>query len=179
MTFIKMTPEETKNGGENLSINYGFRQCQFGELIVASTTKGLCHISFIEKTSDGLVTLKKHFPKARLFEKIDRQHQDALAVFDNIPRKIKLHLNGTPFQVKVWQSLAKISFGSLTTYGKVAADIGQDKAARAVGSAIGRNPIAFIVPCHRVIQSSGNRGAYMWGAARKSTIIDWEMSLNL
>ncbi len=90
--------------------------------------------------------------------------------------QIKLHLNGTAFQLKVWQALLKIPLGDLTSYGAIAQKINRPTAARAVGSAIGHNPVAFLIPCHRVIQNSGNMGGYMWGTTRKSAIIGWEAS---
>ena len=88
--------------------------------------------------------------------------------------EIKLHLKGTEFQLKVWESLLKIPMGELTTYGEIAKNIGNNKASRAVGTAIGSNPVAFLIPCHRVIQSSGHFGGYMWGTTRKTVIIGWE-----
>lgn len=172
-----MTPGEFKNGGENLTINYCHTESLFGKILVASTSKGICHMFFKESYTQALTDLKQRFPSAEFRQLVDKFQQDALSIFQNDwsqPDKIKLHLNGTPFQLKVWETLLKIPMGNLTTYGTIAKKIGKPKASRAVGTAIGSNPIAFLIPCHRVIQASGNIGGYMWGNTRKSAIIGWE-----
>lgn len=172
-----MTPGEFKNGGECLGINYCLASSPFGNLIIASTAKGVCHIAFEEDEAKSFLELKSRFPKAVYHQRIDKFQKDALFIFQNDwnqINQIKLHLKGTPFQLKVWESLLKIPMGNLTTYGTIAQNIGNPKASRAVGTAIGSNPVAFLIPCHRVIQGSGNIGGYMWGATRKSAIIGWE-----
>jgi len=172
-----MTPGEFKNGGERLTINYCFATSPFGKLIVASTSKGICHIFFEENEQRALINLMARFPKATYLNQIDDFQQDALSIFTQDwgrLDKMKLHLNATPFQLKVWESLLKIPLGNLTTYGAIAQSINNPKASRAVGTAIGSNPVAFLIPCHRVIQASGNIGGYMWGSARKSAMIGWE-----
>jgi len=174
-----MTPGEFKNGGENLSINYCFAESPFGQLMVASTPKGVCHMFFEEDQHKGLDDLQARFPNAEYHQIVDKYQQDALFVFQedwSQLEQIKLHLNGTPFQLKVWQTLLKIPLGQLTTYGAVARKMGKSSAARAVGSAVGNNPVAFLIPCHRVIQASGNTGGYMWGNTRKNAMIGWEAS---
>ncbi len=172
-----MTPGEYKNGGESLEINYSFAESPFGKLIVASTSKGICHMSFIDDGQKAFDDLKSRFPNATYHQFLDKHQQDGLSIFQNDWSKqeqIKLHLNGTPFQLKVWETLLKIPSGSLSVYGSIAQKIERPKASRAVGSAIGKNPVAFLIPCHRVIQSSGRIGGYMWGSTRKSAIIGWE-----
>lgn len=172
-----MTPGEFKNGGENLTINYSFAESPFGPLLVASTPKGICHMSFINKETQAFEGLKSRFPKAKYHQMLDKNQQDGLFIFQHDWERldqIKLHLNGTPFQLKVWETLLKIPMGNLSTYGSIAQKINQPKASRAVGTAIGNNPVAFLIPCHRVIQSSGQLGGYMWGPTRKSAIIGWE-----
>ena len=172
-----MTPGEYKNGGENLEINYSFAESPFGQLIVASTLKGICHMSFLNDDQKAFNDLKSRFPNARYRQFLDKHQQDGVYIFQNDWSKqeqIKLHLNGTPFQLKVWEALLKIPSGSLSVYGDIAKKIESPKAFRAVGSAIGKNPVAFLIPCHRVIQSSGKVGGYMWGSTRKSAIIGWE-----
>lgn len=172
-----MTPSEFKNGGENLTINYSFAESPFGKIIVASTPKGICNISFEEDENKALLDLKTRFPNAKYHQLTDRPQQDALFIFQKDWKdlnKIKLHLAGTAFQLKVWESLLKIPMGALTTYGDVAQDIGNPKSSRAVGSAIGSNPVAFLIPCHRVIQSSGKISGYLWGETKKKAIIGWE-----
>jgi AraC family transcriptional regulator of adaptative response/methylated-DNA-[protein]-cysteine methyltransferase len=172
-----MTPGEFKNGGENLIINYHFAESPFGKIIVASTTKGICHLAFADDERDAFNSLKSKFPNAYFQQASDLFQEDALAIFNcdwkNL-HSIKLHLKGTHFQVKVWETLLKIPVGRLTTYGKIAEQIQKPKASRAVGTAIGANPVAFLIPCHRVIQSSGIFGGYHWGSTRKAAIIGWE-----
>lgn len=172
-----MTPAEYKNGGKNLTINYSFAESPFGSLIVASTPKGVCYMAFQQDEIQALNDLKSKFPNAFFQQKLDLLQQNALFIFQNDWSRlseIKLHLKGTDFQLKVWESLLKIPMGKLATYGSVANQIGNPNASRAVGTAIGSNPVAFLIPCHRVIQSSGVLGGYMWGTTRKTAIIGWE-----
>lgn len=172
-----MTPGEFKNGGENLSINYSFAESPFGDIIVASTPKGICHMAFLDKKDEAFAKLKKRFSNANYNQVVDATQQNALFIFQQDWSKlnqIKLHLSGTPFQLKVWETLLKIPMGNLSTYGSIAKQINKSKASRAVGTAVGSNPVAFLIPCYRVIQSTGNIGGYMWGNNRKSTMIDWE-----
>jgi AraC family transcriptional regulator of adaptative response/methylated-DNA-[protein]-cysteine methyltransferase len=172
-----MTPAEYKNGARNLFINYSFAESPFGNLIVASTPKGVCYMAFDDDEANALNNLKQKFPNATFQRKLDLIQQNALFIFQNDWSKlpeIKLHLKGTEFQLKVWETLLKIPMGKLSTYGSIAEEIGNTNASRAVGTAIGSNPVAFLIPCHRVIQSSGNIGGYMWGSTRKTAIIGWE-----
>lgn len=172
-----MTPAEYKNGGKNLSVNYSFAESPFGNLIVASTQKGVCYMAFDDDESHALNDLKQKFPNAMFQRTLDLIQQNALFIFQNEWSKlpeIKLHLKGTNFQLKVWETLLKIPMGQLSTYGTIAGQIGNANASRAVGTAIGSNPVAFLIPCHRVIQSSGSIGGYMWGNTRKTAIIGWE-----
>jgi len=171
-----MTPGEYQHGGKNLHIYYSHAETVFGNSLIASTEKGICHISFIREASD-LSDLTNRFPAAVLEQKTDLHQQEALKMFRDDWRdldKIKLHLKGTPFQIKVWNALLQIPMGSLKSYLDIAHQIGDSKASRAVGTAIGNNPIAYIIPCHRVIPSSGNLGGYHWGIDRKSAIIGLE-----
>jgi len=174
-----MTPGEFKNGGDKLIINYCFAESPFGKIIVASTAKGICHMFFDEDEPQAVSKLISRFPNAQYYQVVDKFQQDALFIFQKDWRQldqIKLHLNGTAFQLKVWETLLKIPLGGLTTYVDIAKKISNPKASRAVGTAIGKNPVAFLIPCHRVIQVSGNTGGYMWGDTRKSAIIGWEAS---
>jgi len=174
-----MTPGEFKHGGKSLDIKYCFAESPFGQIIIASTSRGVCHISFQDDSKQALIELKKIFPKASYHQVSDKFQKNVLLVFQKdwtYLNEIKLHLFSTPFQLKVWESLLKISQGKLTTYGNIAEKIGKPKAARAVGTAIGSNPVAFLIPCHRVIQSTGNIGDYRWGTTRKSAMIAWEAS---
>ena len=172
-----MTPGEYKNGGASLLINYSFAESPFGNLIVASTSKGICHMAFTEDREKAVQHLKSLFPNANFTEQTDKIQREGLDIFQHDWSKlhqIKLHLNGTPFQLKVWETLLKIPKGNLSTYHSIAKEIEKPKATRAVGSAIGRNPVAYLIPCHRVIRSSGESGEYMWGTTRKKAIIGWE-----
>ena len=172
-----MTPGEFKNGGENLSINYSYAESPFGDILVASTPKGICHMAFADNEQEALAALQKKFPNAQYKQMVDLIQQNALYIFTHDWKnldKIKLHLKGTEFQLKVWETLLKIPMGQLSTYGNIAERIQSPKASRAVGSAIGDNPVAFLIPCHRVIQSTGTFGQYHWGSNRKTAMIGWE-----
>jgi AraC family transcriptional regulator of adaptative response/methylated-DNA-[protein]-cysteine methyltransferase len=172
-----MTPGEYKNGGENLSLNYSYAETPFGDIIIASTHKGICHLAFLKDEEDELRKLKQIFPNASFHQKTDLLQQNALKVFtqDYIDlQKIKLHLKATPFQLKVWQALLKIPFANISTYSSLATNIEIPNASRAVGTAIGSNPVAYLIPCHRVIKSTGLIGEYHWGSARKTAILGWE-----
>jgi AraC family transcriptional regulator of adaptative response/methylated-DNA-[protein]-cysteine methyltransferase len=172
-----MTPAEYKNGGKDLAINYSFAESPFGNILVASTQKGICYMAFYEDETTAFSTMQSHFPNASFHRKLDLIQQNALFIFQNDWSKlnqIKLHLKGTDFQLKVWEALLKIPMGQFSTYGNIAAKIEKPNASRAVGTAIGSNPVAFLIPCHRVIQSTGNFGGYMWGNIRKTAMIGWE-----
>ncbi|ENU29272.1 hypothetical protein F991_02834 [Acinetobacter sp. CIP-A165] len=172
-----MTPAEYKHGGQNLNIHYQFAETLFGEVLIASTHKGICALTFVQHQTDALEQLKSQFPQAIFKQQADQFQQSALVLFQKDQCRladIKLHLKGTDFQLKVWQSLLKIPMGQLSTYGALAQAIEHPKAARAVGTAIGNNPVAFLIPCHRVIQSTGAFGGYEWGATRKMAMIGWE-----
>lgn len=176
-----MTPAEYKNGGAELKINYNFVDTHFGNLLIASTEKGVCYMAFCEEENAATDLLKAKFPNAVYVQASDLLQQNALFIFQNDWSKlqdVKLHLKGTDFQLKVWEALLKIPMGKLSTYGKLANEIGNPNASRAVGTAIGSNPIAFLIPCHRVIQSSGTFGGYMWGNTRKTAIIGWEQAFS-
>lgn len=176
-----MSPSEYKNGGKELSLNYSFAKSPFGNILVASTAKGICYMAFAEDETPAFFKLQSHFPNAQFKNKLDVIQQNALYIFNDDWTKlsqIKLHLKGTDFQLKVWQTLLKIPMGHLTSYGSIAQKIENPNSFRAVGTAIGKNPVAFLIPCHRVIQATGSFGGYMWGKARKTAIIGWEGTKN-
>ncbi len=179
--FIKvegMTPGEYKNGGELLHINYSFAESPFGNIIVASTPKGICHMAFADDgTTFAFDDLLQKFPNAHYTQIVDSIQQNALFIFGQDWSKlgqIKLHLKGSPFQIKIWETLLKIPLGSLTTYSGLAEQAGYTGASRAVGTAVAGNPVAFLIPCHRVIRSTGEIGQYHWGSTRKTAMIGWE-----
>jgi len=172
-----MTPGQFKLGGDGLNIRYAFFSSPFGKVCIASTSKGVCHIAFEEDESSAFAILEAQFPRANFLAEQDEHQCSAFQVlqFDNTkPSEVTLHIAGSPFQLKVWEALLRIPVGQLATYSNLASKIGSPKAHRAVGTAIGRNPIAYLIPCHRVIQSSGYLGGYRWGTARKAAIIGWE-----
>ncbi len=175
-----MTPAEYKNGGKNLPISYSLSESPFGKLIIASTSKGICYMAFCNNEDQAILDLVTVFPNALFTKQSDLLQQNALLIFRNDSSKLKdirLHLKGTEFQLKVWASLLKIPPGQLATYGTIAGEINSPGASRAVGSAIGSNPISFLIPCHRVIQSTGNFGGYRWGPTRKTAMIAWEAAM--
>ena len=174
-----MTPGDYKNGGAFLSINYSFEESPFGLLLIASTAKGICHVAFADNPESSLQDMKHTFPNAVYTEASDSFQKGIMTFFRKdwtAPHQLKLHLKGTDFQLKVWETLLKVPMGQLVTYGDIARAINRPKASRAVGTAIGNNPVAFLIPCHRVIQATGVIGEYHWGSARKKAIIGWEAS---
>lgn len=172
-----MTPGEYKNGGEQLSIHYSFAESPFGNVLVASTSKGICHMAFADEDAEALEALRAQFPRASFRQMTDLIQQNALQIFQLDWRKlqtVKLHLKGTPFQIKVWETLLQIPLGGLSSYHDIAKIMEQPGASRAVGTAIGNNPVAFLIPCHRVIKADGEIGNYHWGTSRKTAMIGWE-----
>jgi len=177
MNIEGMTPAEYKNGGKDLVINYSFAESPFGDIIVASTPKGICYMAFADDKAAVLNDLTVQFPNAEYHQMVDLAQQNALFIFTkdwSQLSNIKLHLKGTSFQLKVWETLMNIPMGGLATYSGIAHKINNPTASRAVGSAVADNPVAFLIPCHRVIKSTGEFGQYHWGATRKSAMIGWE-----
>ena len=172
-----MTPGDYKNGGESLQIHYSHAETLFGDIIIASTTKGICQLAFATSHDEAVMKLREKFPNASFIQKTDLMQQNALQIFKgdwNNLASIKLHLKGTPFQIKVWEALLRIPFGAATTYGNIANLTNQPNASRAVGTAVGSNPVAYIIPCHRVIRNTGVTGEYAWGSTRKTALLGWE-----
>ncbi|MDR2683818.1 MAG: methylated-DNA--[protein]-cysteine S-methyltransferase [Prevotellaceae bacterium] len=162
---------------KKLAIDYDFFETIFGRIIIASTQKGVCFLAFEDEKISALKDLKNRFPYSVFKHKHSYFQQVALKEIADKSRdgsEIRLHLKGTEFQFQVWQSLLKIPFGKIATYGKIAMETGHPKACRAVGTAIGNNPVSVIIPCHRVIQSSGKLGGYRWGIERKKTLLEFE-----
>jgi AraC family transcriptional regulator, regulatory protein of adaptative response / methylated-DNA-[protein]-cysteine methyltransferase len=183
-TLEAMTPAEFRNGGTALTIFYGVHPTPFGDCLLAATERGVCKLEFVEEATKQLEinALQAKWLNAQLV-----LNQELTAVYVaqifrtpqyNDLEKPKIHLlvSGTNFQVKVWEALLNIPFGGLTTYQKIADAIGSPKAVRAVGTAVGNNPIAYLIPCHRVIRKEGILGQYHWGEVRKKAIIGYEMS---
>ena len=171
----KMTPGEYKNGGADLQINYSLIPGPFGDLLAAATDKGICFMRFSDDPSAALNELRAEYPNARLIGQETAFHRQAADIFRTQCGRITLHIKGTPFQLKVWQALLDIPAGSLQSYGTVAQAVGSPNAARAVGTAVGQNPVALLIPCHRVIRESGIIGGYRWQRGRKMVILAHEL----
>ncbi|NEO85904.1 MAG: methylated-DNA--[protein]-cysteine S-methyltransferase [Spirulina sp. SIO3F2] len=179
--FVKleaMSPGEYKNGGAGLKVDYGVHITQFGVCLIAQTERGICNLQFL----DGVIQpeaihthLQTVWPNAQLSNKptVTQSISDRLFTpKDNPP--LTLYVKGTNFQIQVWRALLRIPLGNITTYQDLANRLGRPAATRAVGNAIGRNPIAYMIPCHRVLRSSGELGGYRWGVERKAALIGWE-----
>ncbi|WP_316841527.1 methylated-DNA--[protein]-cysteine S-methyltransferase [Pedobacter gandavensis] len=182
--FIKiegMTPGEYKNGGQQLLINYSYAESPFGSLLVASTSKGICYMAFSDDSDQAFAELQQLFPNANYQQLLDQLQQNALHIFStdwSRLSEVKLHLKGTDFQIKVWETLLTVPSGGLATYADIANIIKKPTANRAVGTAVGSNLVAFLIPCHRVIKSTGELGQYHWGATKKTAMIGWEAARN-
>lgn len=171
------TPGEVRSGGEGLEIRYGSAETPFGRWMVAETARGICRISFSEK--DGAADLRNDWPKAT-FTRDDSAARDlARRGLARNAAALKMFVRGTPFQLQVWRALLQIPAGALVSYGNIASAIGAPSACRAVGTAVGANPIAFLIPCHRVIRETGVIGNYRWGPERKRAILAWESAAAL
>jgi AraC family transcriptional regulator of adaptative response/methylated-DNA-[protein]-cysteine methyltransferase len=177
------SPGELKSRGAGTKITYGFAGTPFGEALIAETTRGICHVSFIngQGRDNARDLLSSQWPEAKLHRNDQRVEELSANIFTRPPQdklrpRLRAFVRGTPFQVQVWRALLRVPTGSLTTYGRLSAAIDQPKAARAVGSAVGANPIAFVIPCHRVIRETGVLGHYHWDPIRKQAMIGWEMS---
>lgn len=174
--LLIMTPEEFKDVPQPLMIEYSIFKTKFGTCLVASTPKGVCSILFADSKSETILDLKSRWPHARLISKSNYLHTQIREYFDTgiLKTKIRLHVYGTSFQIQTWNALLTIRAGSTSTYGKVAQLLGDSKKSRAVGTAIGKNPIGYLIPCHRVIASSGKLGGYHWGIDRKRKMLEDE-----
>src|SRR6266566_805641 len=159
------SPGEMKNGGAGMQIDYGFAETPFGEALIAETKRGVCHLSFLNGQGRNDARI------AELSTTIFTRRREGTS-----RRPLRAFVRGTLFQLRVWRALLRVPSGALTTYGRLAEAIGQSKAARAVGSAVGANPISFIIPCHRVIRETGALGNYGGGRIRKRAIVGWELS---
>jgi AraC family transcriptional regulator of adaptative response/methylated-DNA-[protein]-cysteine methyltransferase len=166
---------------KDFQIKYGFYPSHWGELLIASTDQSICFVWFLEDHTSAINELEKRFPSSSIEQQQMQVHQKVIHFFNSDGASqphINLHLKGTLFQLKVWRALSEIPFGKLVNYMDIAKSIGQPNASRAVGTAIGKNPIAVLIPCHRVVQTNGQLGGYRWGLERKTAIIKWEMESN-
>lgn len=176
-----VTPGEYRGKGDGMVIEHGIAESPFGLLFAARTARGICRAAFIDDSSDAdeqLATLQATWPQAKY-----QRSADVAATVANVitalpgkaPRQpLPLHISGTNFQLAVWRALLQIPSGTAVSYGDIAVQVGSPKAVRAVGTAVGANPVALLIPCHRVIQQSGALGGYRWGLTRKVAIQAWE-----
>jgi len=183
VTNEAMTPGEYKRRGEGLEIFYGFHDSPFGLALLMATERGITGLAFAEGTDEAariaaLADMTRRLPGARYVERPDRTASLAQRIFrpEQWRRKdpVRLVLIGSDFEIRVWEALLKVPMGRAVSYADIARHIGQPTASRAVGTAVGRNPISFVVPCHRVLRGDGNLGGYHWGLTRKRALIGWE-----
>ena len=178
-----MTPGDYKRRGEGLEITYGFHASPFGEALLMATDRGVCGIAFINEDAqqtraEALTDMTRRWPRARFVEAPARTAPHVQRVFEphqwQADKPVRLVLIGTDFEVKVWEALLRIPMGRAVSYADIARHLGQPTASRAVGTAVGRNPISFVVPCHRVMRGNGQLAGYHWGLTRKRALIGWE-----
>jgi len=175
--ITEMEVHEQKKLKKQLIIYYSYLETLFGKMLVANTRRGICYMGFADKDLKVIKELKNRFPKAVLKQELTQKQKDAIQIFLRdwkcIP-KIQLHIKGTDFQLKVWKELIKIPLGKVTTYGEIATKIGHPKASRAVGTAVGKNPVVYLIPCHRVICANGGLGGFFWNLQRKIDFLNCE-----
>ena len=174
-TVYSMTPGEIQKGGKGLTIEYGFAETPFGTCVIALTQKGICNLAFIDSEDKRLEFITSEWPGAN----IKKNQQKSVKIISNIFDKtsfnpLTLHLKGSNFQLQVWKALLQLPLGSLSTYHNVAALHGNPNATRATATAIAKNPVAYMIPCHRVIRNTGAFGHYRWNSTRKKAMHLWE-----
>lgn len=183
VTYEAMSPGEYKRRGQGLSISFGFHASPFGDALLMATSRGLCGLAFVnedagESKVDALADMQRRWPQATFVDAPEACALMARDIFALVQPTAKaptrLVLIGSDFDVRVWQALTRIPMGQAVSYKHIAQHLGQPTASRAVGSAVGRNPLSFVVPCHRVFRADGALGGYHWGLTRKRALIGWE-----
>lgn len=180
VTHEAMSPGEWKAGGAGLTIAYGFHPSPFGSALVMITPRGLCGLAFADPGEErmALADMQRRWPRARYVEDPGASDPYARRIFDPAmwrpEQPLRVVLIGTDWEIRVWETLLKVPMGRATTYSDIAARMRHMNAARAVGAAVGKNPISFVVPCHRVLGKSGDLTGYHWGLTRKRAILGWE-----
>ncbi|MEP7174637.1 MAG: bifunctional helix-turn-helix domain-containing protein/methylated-DNA--[protein]-cysteine S-methyltransferase [Aestuariivirga sp.] len=180
VTHEGMSPGIYKAHGRGLNIQYGFHDCPFGRALILITSEGLAGLAFADhgKEKSALADMTARWPEATYVENQQATAPYARRIFESERWKpdqpLKIVFIGTDFEIRVWETILRIPFGKASTYSDIASHIGKPKAARAVGTAVGKNPISFVVPCHRVLEKSGGLGGYHWGLTRKRAILGWE-----
>lgn len=171
--FVKYeacSPGEFKRGGKGLELQWGVVATAFGPALVAESRRGLCKVAFIDDEASANTALRVEYPEARLTAGLGPNAERLARYFADwtIPtEQIRLHFPGTPFQLQVWKALLRVPVGQVVAYQDIGRQIGKPRAVRAVGTAVGKNPIAYLIPCHRVIKSDGSSGNYRWQPERK------------
>ena len=180
VTHEAMSPGEWKTGGEGLTVSFGFHPSPFGSALVMATNRGLAGLAFADPGEErtALADMKSRWPRAAYVEDSARTAAIARRIFDpaqwNAQQPLRVVLIGTDWEVRVWEALLEIPMGRLTTYSGIASKLAAPKAARAVGAAVGKNPVSFVVPCHRVVGKAGDLTGYHWGITRKRAMLGWE-----
>jgi AraC family transcriptional regulator, regulatory protein of adaptative response / methylated-DNA-[protein]-cysteine methyltransferase len=180
VTHEAMTPGDFKTGGAGVNMRFGFHPSPFGEAILVATDRGLAGLGFVDDCdrAAALADMQRRWPKASYVEDAEGTAPLARRIFDpgrwQAEQPLRVVLIGTDFEVRVWQTLLRIPLGRATTYSDIASRIGKPSASRAVGAAVGKNPVSFVVPCHRVLGRSGALTGYHWGLTRKQAILGWE-----
>lgn len=175
------TPMQLRDGGRGLEIRFGLADSPLGRVLVGQTSRGLCDLQFVDGSSAAaaIAALRKRWPLAAMMrDDVNAQRVVRLAFRNSVgrgqPSRLMLELKGTNFQIRVWEALLRIPSGSVATYSDIAAAVGAPSATRAVGTAVGQNPIALLIPCHRVLRETGALGGYRWGLERKRLLLGWE-----
>jgi AraC family transcriptional regulator of adaptative response/methylated-DNA-[protein]-cysteine methyltransferase len=180
VTHEAMSPGEWKSGGEGLTVHFGFHPSPFGKALVMATERGLAGLAFADSGEEdaALADMKRRWPRASYVADAARTAPIAQRIFDpsqwREDRPLRVVLIGTDWEVRVWETLLKIPMGSVATYSGIAEKVCTPAAARAVGAAVGKNPVAFVVPCHRVVGKKGDLTGYHWGVTRKQAMLGWE-----
>lgn len=171
LTWEAMSPGEYAKKGAGLTINYGWFNSPFGPMLIAATDRGICGLAFGDYSGkhEAVVDILSRWPNAKFEENTHTLQTSADAILGN--GKANLHMLGAPFQIKVWEALLRIRSGEVTTYSDIATAIGHPKAVRAVGTAVGRNPVSWLIPCHRALRKSGGLGGYHWGLPVKRALL--------
>jgi AraC family transcriptional regulator, regulatory protein of adaptative response / methylated-DNA-[protein]-cysteine methyltransferase len=183
VTLEGMTPGAYKAGGKGLEIRYGFHDCPFGRVLLMVTAQGICGLAFADSGQEqaALLDMRSRWPEATYLEDPAATAPQVARIFNpsawKAEQPVRIVFIGTAFETRVWQTLLKVPLGRATTYSDIACHIGSPKASRAVGAAVGKNPISFVVPCHRVLGKSGGLCGYHWGLTRKQAILGWEAGL--
>jgi AraC family transcriptional regulator of adaptative response/methylated-DNA-[protein]-cysteine methyltransferase len=186
VTLEAASPGELKSGGEGWTITCGFAETPFGICLSGESPRGICHLSFLDfhDKDAALTELQQQWPRAQLLQDDSAAARITRRVFERstgpqIHSPLRAFVRGTAFQVRVWRALMQVRPGSLISYGRLAAALGQPTAARAVGAAVGQNALAYLIPCHRVIRETGVTGGYRWDPVRKRVMLAWESSPHL